>query len=134
MGLDQYAYINAQKEVTHDPDTNREIVDVMCENEYVWRKHARLQEFMERLWTKKTGRDAGELNCNHMALSKSDLEELKKTIEDSYIDCESPGGFFYGHQHQQEQMEEYYEHDMEFVTRALKAVEKGETVLYSCWW
>ena len=42
MGLDQYAYIKAE--------TTQNENGTAHEPEFTWRKHARLQEFMEKLW------------------------------------------------------------------------------------
>jgi hypothetical protein len=41
---------------------------------------------------------------------------------------------FYGHQYQDMTLEEYREDDLRFCDEAMKAIERGETVIYSCWW
>jgi len=46
--------------------------------------------------------------------------------------CE--GGFFYGHQFQDEAAAEYRERDLEFCAWARERIRAGETVIYSCWW
>jgi exonuclease VII small subunit len=70
MGLDQYAEFRKEPTKT-----------------FYWRKHAALQEYMERLWTDRTGQDASALNCQDLHLDE-----------------------------------------------AVKAIERGETVIYSCWY
>ena len=124
MGLDQYAYINA-KAVKNENSTAHE-------PEFTWRKHARLQEFMEKLWHEKGNEK--EFNCVNLELTKGDLEELQKQVECNYYDHFCKGGLFWGHQFQEESMLQYLEQDRKFVADALQAVEKGNTVVYSCWW
>jgi len=46
--------------------------------------------------------------------------------------CE--GGFFYGHQFQEEAVQEYEETDHQFVTAAREALAEGKQVAYMCWW
>ena len=46
--------------------------------------------------------------------------------------CE--GGFFYGHQFQDEQASEYRAYDLEFCAWARAEIGAGSTVIYSCWW
>ena len=127
MGLDQYAYVNAK--TVEDKDGNTYLKG---EQEITWRKHARLQEFMEKLWHKKGNEK--EFNCVDLELTKHDLEKLQKQIENNYYDHFSTGGLFWGHQFQEEMALQYLEQDRKFVADALQAVEKGNTVVYSCWW
>jgi hypothetical protein len=53
-----------------DTDTGKEYTVKMADQEFYWRKHARLQDFMEKLWVEKTGRPDVELNCNDMVLTE----------------------------------------------------------------
>jgi hypothetical protein len=127
MGLDQYAYVNAK--TVEDKNGNTYLKG---EQEITWRKHARLQEFMEKLWREKGNEK--EFNCVDLQLTKHDLEELQKQVESNYYDHFSTGGLFWGHQFQEEMALQYLEQDRKFVADALQAVEKGNTVVYSCWW
>lgn len=122
MGLDQYAFIKAAKSDEDPP-----------EPEFYWRKHAKLQEFMERLFVQKTGKEAGELNCEPLELSADDIAKLKADIEGGTMP-KSPGGFFYGHQFQDESAEKYREQDLKFCAWASEQIAAGHTVAYSCWW
>ena len=100
MGLDQYAFTRNKENCVAQ-----------------WRKHARLQEFMERLWVEKTGTQAqnfggeGGLNNEFMELQKklnelnilksiqNEIEELDKvnsqlwTIEDDIREKEKRNEF-----------------------------------------
>ena len=114
MGLDQYAGI---RETT---------------TEFEWRKHAKLQEFMEKIWYQQEG-SVDAFNCKDLILNKEIIEELQKCIETNTMPA-SPGGFFYGHQFQDEQADEYKEKDLRFCKWALKAIEDGQQVYYTCWW
>ena len=127
MGLDQFAFINAKTVKDKNGSTY-----LKGEQEITWRKHARLQEFMETLWHQKGNEK--EFNCVDLQLTKDDLEELQKQIECNYYDHFSKGGFFWGHRHQEERVSEYLEQDKKFVADALQAVEKGNTVIYNCWY
>jgi len=125
MGLDQYAYTR-----------NTDYTNCVAQ----WRKHARLQEFMERLWVEKTGTPAqdfggeGGLNNEFMELDEGDIEKLAQAIATDYSEYFCEGGFFYGHQFQEESVQENKENDLAFVEEAKKALADGEKVYYSCWW
>ena len=121
MGLDQYAFAT-------DNGTT-------CEGEpqYVWRKHAKLQEWAEQLFEAKTGNSAEELNCGYLELSGDDIESLKQLVEKKGLP-DSPGGFFYGHQFQEESASDYRAQDLEFCNWALVQIAEGQSVYYSCWW
>jgi len=116
MGLDQYA---------HRQDSNGE--DVELAN---WRKHNALQGWMEKLWTLKTGKPANELNCEVMQLTAEDLESLWAVVEAG--DLPVTQGFFFGADSSQDETRK--EKDLRFVDDALKAIDDGEKVFYSCWW
>jgi len=119
MGLDQYAYLeSAGKDATA---------------KFIWRKHSKLQTFMENLFTTKTGLEAAELNCKELTLTPGDLNALQQLVAGGELpNCD--GGFFYGHQFQDEAAAEYAEQDAEFCAWAKTQITAGETVIYSCWW
>lgn len=122
MGLDQYAY-------TRLPDQTLSEV----EPKFVWRKLAKLQEFMERLYEARTGEPAGTLNCGELELQAEDIAMLQAMVERSDLP-ESPGGFFYGHQFQDESATKYRERDLEFCQWARAVLQTRQKVFYSCWW
>ena len=133
MGLDQYGYINAEvvETISDDGHTYKEVV---CEREFYWRKHSRLQDFMEELFVAKTGRPATELNCYDMELTFEDIQKLEMAWETGYAQNHSEGGFFYGHQMQAEQAQAYLQEDLNFITDAKECIANGQSVMYSCWW
>jgi hypothetical protein len=122
MGLDQYAYIKTAESGEEGESAK-----------FTWRKHSQLQTFMEALYIERTGLDATDLNCGELVLQAPDIDSLEKAIKDSALPhCE--GGFFYGHQFQDEQATQYRDYDLEFCRWARSEMQAGSTVIYSCWW
>ncbi len=119
MGLDQMAYLR-EKESTKN------------QKEFYWRKHSRLQEFMEIKWEETGGDDV--FNCKPLFLNSDDLIDLKKAINDGYKSYVCEGGFFWGSEFQKESVENYKSYDLEFVNEAIVLVENGGEVEFSCWW
>lgn len=121
MGLDQYGFVRQK--------------DHAQEQEFYWRKHSRLQEFMQALWADTVhGEDGEEFNCQKLTLSVDDIQDLQNQIAKGYADYVSEGGFFWGHEWQQQATEDYAQQDEEFVAAALAALEQGGQVEYSCWY
>ena len=137
MGLDQYAYATPK-----GTDEQEELA--------YWRKHNRLQGWMERLWEDK-GRPfdgqldenpMGDFNCVPVELTLSDLEQLEAHVEDKALP--ETGGFFFGSDSfgwTTEDGEEYGENDyhykqddLQFIEKARKAIEEGKKVFYNCGW
>ena len=131
MGLDQYAYVRAQERKVKEA-SGEEYTTVDSGQEFYWRKHSRLQEFMDRLWRDKGNTET--FNCQNMDLTEDDLLLLQDAIANNYADHPCEGGFFWGHQWQEEAVQEYKAEDTEFVQAALEAARDGERVIYSCWW
>jgi hypothetical protein len=134
MGLDQYAYAQEGEE-------QEEIA--------YWRKHNRLQGWMEELWEDKgkpnlsdEASPMGDFNCVPVELTLSDLEQLEAHVENKELP--ETGGFFFGNDSfswEKENGEEYEENDyyykaddLEFIGKARKAIEEGKKVFYNCWW
>lgn len=126
MGLDQYAYIS-QQSLSADSDQ-----EVEHEETFYWRKHAKLQKYMEDLW-EADHPDGPEFNCVYLELSEENLLDLQRKLKGNEMP-ESEGGFFFGHQFQDESADEYREQDLEFCERGLDAISRGLHVTYSCWW
>jgi len=121
MGLDQYG--NARPPDTK-PDDKRRI-----ELAY-WRKHNRLQGWMENLWVKKGGK--GEFNCVEVELTSKDLNELERIVEDKELP--ETTGFFFGSDSYGEYERYHKKTDLEFISKAKKEIKKGNKVYYSSWW
>ena len=129
MGLDQYAY--AASEIKSE---DREEIGY-------WRKHNRLQGWMEQLWEKK-GRPhfndienpLGDFNCQPVQLTLSDIEQLEAHVEKKSLP--ETGGFFFGNDSYGDYEGEYghKKNDLEFITLAREALQKGKKVFYDSWW
>ena len=99
---------------------------------YDWRKHARLHQFMHDKYFKKHP-DAEGFNTTKLILDKEDILELQKLVKDNNLPfCD--GGFFWGHQFQEEAMRESKKYDLKFCKDALKWIKEGKEVWYDCWW
>ena len=122
MGLDQFAYARLPEQ---DP------AEVTAE--FTWRKHAKLQEFMEQLFETRTGQSADQLNCAELELQPEDITTLQAMVEQGQLPA-SPGGFFYGHQFQDESATEYRELDLKFCQWARTILQTRQKVFYTCWW
>jgi hypothetical protein len=124
MGLDQYAYSREKRE------RNEDTVDGEA---FYWRKHSKLQEFMESLANEREDMSPTELNCSELELHEEEIVRLMELVKGNSLP-ESPGGFFYGHQFQDESATEYKEQDLDFCNWALEEIKDGDHVFYSCSW
>lgn len=134
MGLDQYAYaVKGEEEVP--------LAD--------WRKHNRLQGWMEQLWEDKgrpnpktDGAPMGDFNCVPLELTEEDLDNLADAIEN--FELPETGGFFFGNDSYfwndengdpfPENEYWYKDTDIAFVINAKKALTEGGKVYYNCWY
>ena len=136
MGLDKYAYATPQ-----GTDSQEELA--------YWRKHNRLQGWMEQLWEDKgrpnfddIGNPMGDFNCVPVELTLSDLEQLEAHIVHKQLP--ETGGFFFGNDSYEWTDEDgnpfpegdyhYKETDLQFIQDAREAIEDGKKVYYNCWW
>ena len=117
MGLDQYAYIG----------TGEEREDV-----FYWRKHNRLQGWMEELYHKKGGKEV--FNCVDVELTLEDIDQLEAAILNK--DLPETGGFFFGNDSYSDYEGEhgYKKDDIKFIDNARDELNKGNKVFYSSWW
>ena len=118
MGLDQNAYKVSQ-------DGERE------ELAY-WRKHNRLQGWMEERYTNKGGTE--QFNCVDLELDEDDILDLEVAIDDKELP--ETGGFFFGNDSYTYYDDEYgdKETDRKFIKDAKAALDDGWKIVYSCWW
>lgn len=122
MGLDMYATIQTNEE------------EPSAIEEFGWRKHAKLHEFMENLFRQEGG--TGDFNCVPLKLSISDLQELRKQIVNDDLPV-SEGGCFFGHEYQDEKAENSKEYDLSFCTKAIEQLLTNPddiSVVYDSWW
>ena len=135
MGLDMYAYARPPRKRNSDNDI--EISE--------WRKHNRLQGWMQQLWESKgcpNANEDGDFNSVEMELTEEDINAL----EDDILTMSLPesNGFFWGSdsffwtdeegKDYPENSYYYLERDLEFVTNARKMLDKKHRVFYSCWY
>ena len=128
MGLDQSAF---RRDSEADPETedSKELAS--------WRKHPRLQGFMNDLFIEKTGGheptgermgDPGMNSPDELELTLTDIDALEENIKTRTLP--DAGGFFWGN----DSSDHYYKQDLEFCKKARKAIEEDYRVFYSCWW
>ena len=135
MGLDMYAYARPPRKRNSDNDI--EISE--------WRKHNRLQGWMQQLWESKgcpNANEDGDFNSVEMELTEEDINAL----EDDILTMSLPesNGFFWGSDSffwtdeegndYPENSYYYLERDLEFVTDARKMLDKKHRIFYSCWY
>tara|TARA_R100001463_G_scaffold83624_1_gene138162 strand:+ start:1599 stop:2006 length:408 start_codon:yes stop_codon:yes gene_type:complete len=135
MGLDQYAFSAPEPlTVEVDSDGRFEIKGVHGE-EFQWRKHAQLQAFFEDeiLSEMLTPLVDGEFNCNPVQLTLRSILRLEHMVKMDHMP-HSQGGFFFGHQFQDESAAEYKEQDLKFCKWAKQTIKEGDYVYYDCWW
>ena len=118
MGLDQYAYTG----------TGEERKDV-----FYWRKHNRLQGWMEELYRRKGGTE--EFNCVEVELTFEDIDQLEAAILNK--DLPETGGFFFGSDSYSDYEDEQYGYkneDIKFISKAKEILNNNRKLYYSCWW
>lgn len=140
MGLDQYANVrDKQSGQMKSPDFDKVYSD---KNEYkptdhgfVWRKHSRLQQFMSSIWDEQNPDNAEPMNGeDELVITKDIIKELRKEVDSNYHSSFCQGGFFWGHQFQEEAVKEYADLDKQFCDWADKELDNGNEVIYSCSW
>ena len=126
MGLDQYAFTVGKDE---GPDNEG------LEFAY-WRKHNRLQGWMENLWVSKNPNAKERFNGEKLFLTSDDIVSLEKDILG--LQLPQTSGFFFGNDSYSyaEESKPYadYDTDMQFLANAKKALDKGLKVYYVCSW
>ena len=133
MGLDQWAYARDPRvEVTEEENEYGECdIHIMD-----WRKHNRLQGYMEQVWLEQGG-EYGEswgdgFNGKDVKLGKEEIDALEEAIANR--DLPETSGFFFGNDSYDD-----YEHpdwgylksDQEFIAEARKLLAEGFEVYYN---
>ena len=110
MGLDQYAHLRG---VEYDFDKYRNDESCTDNNQFYWRKHARLQVFMDKQHNqqnkdRKLDSELDHLGFNgdsdipYVLVTKDVLDDLEETIKKDYWNNFCSDGFFWGQQFQEE--------------------------------
>jgi hypothetical protein len=131
MGLDMYAFA-----AESDTDEGTEIA--------YWRKHNRLQGWMDALWhakgnvtDEKTKAQWGtSFNGQRLDLTAADIAELERAVTGQTLPA--TGGFFFGSDSYGDMNENGhyydYEKDVAFIKEAKAWLAKGRKVYYVCSW
>jgi len=122
MGLDQYAYVSQNGK---QDDDSREIA--------YWRKHNRLQGWMENKYIDNGGKE--QFNCVAVELTIDDIEQLDVVINNRMLP--ETGGFFFGSDSYSDYEDEQYGYkndDLDFINKAREELNKGNKLFYSSWW
>ena len=142
MGLDQHAHLRGQKVDWEQYYSDDDYGDK--EKVFVWRKHARLQQFMAKKWDEQNTNHEHDGMLSHLGFnSDSDtpvyitedvVKELAEQIEKDYKDYPATDGFFWGQQFQEESVKEYKEQDIKFLKFCEQAINEKKVVEYWCSW
>lgn len=122
MGLDQYAFLRTK-------DGNQE------ENEFFyWRKHNRLQGFMEKLWRDKNPDIPANEEFYGLELSQDDLDKLEDAVKSEALPKTS--GFFFGEDSYADPVRKlrFQADDLEFINTAREYLKEGYVVVYDSSW
>jgi len=138
MGLDQYAGFR---------DSNGEIHE-----EFYWRKHARLQQFMSKMFNeqnKQNGDHSPDKKHNtvnelqHLGfnggqggvkITEDIVKKLEEAFKNNYYDYFASDGFFWGQQFQEEQVNEYKAQDEKFISWCKEQLSAKRDIGYDCSW
>lgn len=112
MGLDQYASTGDGDEVAY------------------WRKHNRLQGWMENLWRENGG--DGEFNGVDVELTLEDMDKLETAINDETMP--ETIGFFFGCDSYENYGEEDKPTDLKFIEDGRRIINAGKKLFYSSSW
>ena len=141
MGLDQHAHLkghNVNWAKYFDDDKEE------CSKVFVWRKHARLQQFMSSWWDKQNKHHQHKGHLAHLGFT-ADQEapvyiteelvlDLAEAISNNYKDYVAEDGFFWGQQFQEESVKEYKDQDVKFLKFCQQAISEKKVVEYWCSW
>tara|TARA_B100001057_G_scaffold459601_1_gene509909 strand:- start:2106 stop:2516 length:411 start_codon:yes stop_codon:yes gene_type:complete len=136
MGLDQYAYARDPRIERDEEDEDDWGGDVHIMD---WRKHNRLQGYMEQIWLEQGG-EYGEswgdgFNGKEVKLGKEEIDALEEVIENR--DLPETSGFFFGNDSYEDYENKewgYLKSDIEFIAEARKLLAEGFEVYYNSSW
>ena len=136
MGLDQYAYARDPRIERDEEDEDDWGGDVHIMD---WRKHNRLQGYMEQIWLEQGG-EYGEswgdgFNGKEVKLGNDEINALEEVINNR--DLPETSGFFFGNDSYEDYENEdwgYLKSDLEFISEARKLLSEGFEVYYNSSW
>ena len=134
MGLDQHAHLRGQKVDWEKYYSDDDYGDK--EKVFVWRKHARLQQFMAKKWDEQNQHHEHDGSLSHLGfnsdcdapvyITEDVVKELAEQIEKDFKDYPATDGFFWGQQFQEESVKEYKEQDIKFLEICEQAINDKE--------
>ena len=141
MGLDQHAHLRGEpidwKKYYSDDNDDQE-------NIFVWRKHARLQQFMATKWNEQNTSHTHEGDLGHLGfngdceapcyMTEEVVKDLAEAIQNDFKDYEATDGFFWGLQFQEDSVKEYKEQDIKFLKFCEQSINEQKVVEYWCSW
>ncbi|RPG64306.1 MAG: hypothetical protein CBC02_009175 [Flavobacteriaceae bacterium TMED42] len=136
MGLDQYAYARDPRIERDEEDEDDWGGDVHIMD---WRKHNRLQGYMEQIWLEQGG-EYGEswgdgFNGKEVKLGNDEINALEEVINNR--DLPETSGFFFGNDSYEDYENEdwgYLKSDLEFISEARRLISEGFEVYYNSSW
>ena len=136
MGLDQYAYARDPRIKRDEEDEDDWGGDVHIMD---WRKHNRLQGYMEQIWLEQGG-EYGEswgdgFNGKEVKLGNDEINALEEVIKNR--DLPETSGFFFGNDSYEDYENEdwgYLKSDLEFISEARRLLSEGFEVYYNSSW
>ena len=144
MGLDQFAHLRGHKVDWEKYYSDTEASIYEQKQVFVWRKHARLQEFMAKKWTEQNPSVKVEGMLAHLGfnsdqdapcyMTKEVVDELGEQINKGFSDYVAEDGFFWGQQFQEESVKDYKDQDVKFLKFCQQAISENKVVEYWCSW
>ena len=141
MGLDQYANVrDKQSGQMKSPDfdkvysdkgtnTSQRIMVSFGESIHVFNNSCL------SIWDEQNPDNAEPMNGeDELVITKEIITKLRKEVEGNYHNSFCSGGFFWGHQFQEEAVKQYADLDKQFCDWAEKELDNGNEVIYSCSW
>ena len=109
---------------------------------FEWRKHARLQKFMNEMWNKQNPNSKSDNSMNlgfnggdkPVVIDKDVIKALEAAIESDFYDYFCHDGFFWGQQFQEESVKGYKKQDKDFLKEAKQAIKDDNPLEYECSW
>ena len=136
MGLDQYAYARDPRIERDEEDEDDWGGDVHIMD---WRKHNRLQGYMEQIWLDQGGEYGDSwsdgFNGKEVKLGNDEIDALEEAINNR--DLPETSGFFFGSDSYEDYENEdwgYLKSDLEFISEARKLLSEGFEVYYNSSW
>lgn len=124
MGLDMYAFAVEKCDAVDSLTIKK---DCASDRLHYWRKHHDLHGWMQNLYNTKGGCE--DFNCQVVELNDEDLDSLEVALLDNELPTTT--GFFFGNNPPNA---ETLKDDLEFISKARKAIKEGKAVYYDSWW